>query len=85
MLPNSKPRAVPGRDVPCRAMPPFSSISLCPGVYLSLLPSLLRLGRPDLALASVCCALLALWPSVLHRMGRTEFYMRNRDYLLLIQ
>lgn len=38
-------------------------------VYLSLIPSLAALHRPDLAAAAVACAVLCQWPLALSRWG----------------
>lgn len=54
-------------------------------VYLSLIPSLMELGRRDLAAAAIGCSLMScLWPLGLARSGRS-LYATRRDFLLFFQ
>lgn len=53
-------------------------------VYLSLTPSLAALGRPDLVVAALACALLNLWPLAFSRLA-PGFYTRHRDHMLIVQ
>lgn len=53
-------------------------------VYLSLVPSLVERGRPELVVLAIACAKITLWPFVLSRRA-PAFYTRHRDLLLLVQ
>jgi hypothetical protein len=56
-------------------------------VYLSLIPSLAPLRRPELVAAAAACAALCMWPLALSRLSRRthDVYLANRDYFLVAQ
>ena len=53
-------------------------------IYLSLLPSLVPLGRLDLVAAAVACSLVCLWPLLMSRLAK-DAYLRFRDFILVAQ
>ena len=54
-------------------------------IYLSLIPSLVQLGRRDLAAAAIGCSLMSgLWPLCMARFAR-NLYATRRDYLFFLQ
>ena len=92
------PAAEGGRPPTARAPPPFRrhfalqqvrtdcfGTAVGAAVYLSLVPTLLGLHRPELVAVAVVSALLCVWPTALCRLGRKELYLRCRDYLILAQ